>query len=107
MSNDLFGDIAKAHGIGIGAVSLSWAVQRGIVVIPKSSSFKRLDENIALVTLSDDEMERINNAHKTIGPLRLAEDVPMEKGEKGGKPVLMGWTYEDFGWEDAEGNWLT
>jgi len=104
MTNDLFADIAKAHGCGVGAVSLSWAVQRGIAVIPKSSSPSRIEENIRLVTLSNAEMDRMNEAHTTLGPLRLAGSM---KNTDGGKPTLFGWTYEEFGWEDAEGNWLT
>lgn len=88
-------------------MSLSWAVQRGITVIPKSSSEKRIAENIKLVTLSDEEIDTINKAQDTIKKYRIAEGIQSLKGEVDGKLALSGWTMEDFGWEDAEGNWLT
>ena len=81
-------------------------MQRGISVIPKSSSRARVEENLRLVTLTEAEMEELNQAHRTIGPLRIADHIQTTRGEKDGKPTFMGWTNEDFGWEDAEGNWL-
>lgn len=88
-------------------MSLSWAVQRGICVIPKSASPKRIEDNINLVTLTDDEMAAINAAQDTIGRHRLAKNIKSQYIEVDGKPTLMKWTWADFGWEDEEGNWLT
>ncbi|KAL3462129.1 putative aldo-keto reductase [Aspergillus heterothallicus] len=107
LSDRLFKDIAAAHGCSTGNVSLSWAVQRGISIIPKSSSVKRIEENIALVRLSEAEMAAINNAHLSIRKLRLADHIQPLQRTVDGKPTLMAWTPEDFGWEDAHGNWLT
>ena len=107
LGHPLFTDIAAAHGIPVGVVSLSWAVQRGIIVIPKSSSTTRIDSNIRLVRLTDAEMDAINNAEKTIGRIRLADNIFAMQEEFRGKKTVMGWTAEDYGWEDSEGNWLT
>ena len=107
LTHPLFADIAKAHGCSTGVVSLSWAVQRGTTVIPKSSSKSRIEENIRLVTLTDDEMERINNAHKTIRSYRIANDISSFWVEMDGKRTLQGWTNVDFGWEDENGAWLS
>jgi glycerol 2-dehydrogenase (NADP+) len=107
LSHPLFTDIAAAHGIPAGVVSLSWAFQRGIIVIPKSSSTARIDSNIRLVRLTDTEMEAINNAENTIGRIRLADNIPAMQKEFRGRKTVMGWTAEDYGWEDSEGNWLT
>lgn len=106
LTNPLFKNIASNHGCSTGVVSLSWAVQRGINVIPKSNSRARVEENIRLVTLTDAEMKALNEAHRVIGPLRIADYVQFMRGEKDGKSTLMGWTNEDYGWEDAEGSWL-
>jgi hypothetical protein len=38
--------IAEKHGITIGQVLLSWAVQRGTVPLPKSSNETRAGQNI-------------------------------------------------------------
>jgi glycerol 2-dehydrogenase (NADP+) len=107
LTHSTFTDIAAAHNCPVGAVSLSWAVQRGIIIIPKSSSTSRIDFNIRLVTLTDKEMDILNRAHRTIRRLRLADHIPGMKYEYEGRPTIMGWTAEDFGWEDSQGNWLT
>ncbi|KAL5333790.1 putative aldo-keto reductase [Aspergillus crustosus] len=107
LTNPLFQKIASRHGCSIGVVSLSWAVQRDIIIIPKSSSPKRVEENIRLVTLDEAEMEEINNASNTIGRLRIADHIQGIWREVDGKRTILGWTPEDFGWEDADGNWLT
>ncbi|KAJ9143790.1 putative Aldo/keto reductase [Pleurostoma richardsiae] len=106
LTHQLFTDIAKSHDCPTGVVSLSWAVQRGITVIPKSSSKSRISENIRLVTLTDEEMARINDAHKTITRHRISDDIKGLVVEMDGKDTLMGWTSVDFGWEDEQGNWL-
>lgn len=103
-THPLFKSIADAHSCSTGVVSLSWAVQRGIVVIPKSASFKRLEENIRLVTLTNEEMDKMNKASETIRKHRNADS--SLRATIDGKTTLMGWTNVDMGWEDEEGNWL-
>lgn len=106
LTHELFTGIAKAHDCPPAVVSLSWVVQRGITVIPKSATKSRIQSNIKLVTLSDEEMAKMNSAHVTIKKLRIADqDLPIEVIIDG-KRTLMGWTNADFGWEDEQGNWL-
>ncbi|KAJ1324753.1 glycerol 2-dehydrogenase (NADP+) [Microdochium nivale] len=107
LNHELFTSIAEAHGCSTGVVSLSWAVQRGAVVIPKSSSPERIEDNIKLVTLSDDEMRRMDTAHEVVGRKRIADGIEPLHMEMDGKRTLQGWSVVDFGWEDEEGNWLT
>lgn len=107
LSHELFTGIAKKHGCSSGVVSLSWAVQRGITVIPKSMSKARVVENIRLVTLTDEEMALINDAHNTLQRYRIADKIGDLIVEMDGKRTLQGWSCEDFGWEDEQGNWLT
>lgn len=61
-ANPLLKDIAAAHGKTTGQVILRWLLQRGIVVIPKSTHVDRMKENIAVFdfTLSNEEMMQIN-----------------------------------------------
>lgn len=63
---DPFGDegfraIAEAHGKTVGQVLLRWNVQRGVVVIPKSTHAERIAENFDIwdFELTDDEMATI------------------------------------------------
>lgn len=107
LTHELFQTIADKHSCSCGVVSLSWAVQRNIVVIPKSSSKARIAENIKLVTLDDEDMDRINSAHKTIRRDRIADRLEALMVEVGGVKRIKGWSAVDFGWEDEEGNWLT
>ena len=53
--------IAEAHGKTVGQVILRWNVQRGVVVIPKSTHKERIEENIDIwdFTLTEEEMKRI------------------------------------------------
>ncbi|CAI4215800.1 unnamed protein product [Parascedosporium putredinis] len=90
LTHPLFTEIAKAHGCSTGVVSLSWAVQRGTTVIPKSSSESRIIENIRLVTLTEDEMQKINDAHKTIHQYRLADHITGLMIEMDGQQTLQG-----------------
>ncbi len=82
-------------------------MQRGVTVIPKSSSKARIEENIKLVTLGDAEIAAINDVHKVLGTFRLGDSIPFFVREIDGKKTTMGWTNVDFGWEDEQGNWLT
>lgn len=106
LKHDLFTSIASAHDVSSGVVSLSWAVQRGITVIPKSSSTSRITENIKLVTLTDEEMDKISNAHKTISRYRISDHIDRIWVEMDGRKLMQGWSNVDAGWEDEEGNWL-
>lgn len=107
LDDALFTSIAAAHGVGSAIVSLSWAVQRGVAVIPKSASLKRIDANIRLVTLTAAEMDAVNNAHKTLGQMRLTDASVNLAVTVNGKRTVMGWTNADMGWTDEEGHWLT
>ncbi|KAK6225308.1 aldo/keto reductase [Colletotrichum tabaci] len=106
LTHELFTSIAKAHDVSPGVVSLSWAVQRGVAVIPKSATKSRIEENIRLVTLTDEEMAKINEAHKTIKRERFSNGIASQHDEIDGKVTQQGWTYADMGYEDEDGNWL-
>ena len=54
---------AKAHSVSTAQVLLRWATQRGLAVIPKSNSQKRLEENLNVTNfdLSDAEIQEISD----------------------------------------------
>lgn len=54
--------IAAAHATTVHQVVLLWHLRHGVVVIPKSATPERIEQNIALgdLTLSDDEVARID-----------------------------------------------
>ena len=106
LTDKLFTDIAEKHSCSAGVVSLSWAVQRGITVIPKSSKNSRIESNIGLVKLDESDMDKLNHATDSIEKIRLSEIIPGLKYELNGKDTILGWSKADFGWEDEDGNWL-
>ncbi len=59
--NPILKIIGKVHGKTVAQVILRWELQRGIVVIPKSTHKERMAENLDVFdfTLSPDEMEAI------------------------------------------------
>ena len=56
------GEIARAHGRSEAQVVLRWALQRGVIVIPKSVNRERIEENAALFDfeLGDEDVARID-----------------------------------------------
>ena len=60
--NEMLQNIAAAHGKSVGQMLLRWNVQRGVVVIPKSTHKERIEENIAIwdFELTPEEMAQIS-----------------------------------------------
>ncbi len=59
--NEMLGGIAEAHHKTIGQVILRWNVQRGVVIIPKSTHEERIRENYDIwdFELNEEEMKQI------------------------------------------------
>ena len=62
LQDPVLAEIAEAHGKSVGQVLLRWNVQRGVVVIPKSTHKERIEENIAIwdFELTPEEMAQIS-----------------------------------------------
>ncbi|OMJ12403.1 putative oxidoreductase YtbE [Smittium culicis] len=60
-------EIASNHGASIAQILLSWGMQHGAIILPKSSSKKRLIENFESqkITLTEKEMAAINDISST------------------------------------------
>lgn len=61
--NEILEAIGNKYGKSTAQVMLRWAIQRGIVVIPKSTHYERMVENIDVFdfSLSDDDMKQIRS----------------------------------------------
>ena len=61
--NEMLQSIAAAHGKTVGQVILRWNVQRGVVVIPKSTHKERIEENFGIwdFSLTGEEMQQISS----------------------------------------------
>ena len=60
--NKMLQTIADVHGKTVGQVILRWNVQRGVVVIPKSTHKERIEENFGIwdFSLTGEEMQQIS-----------------------------------------------
>ena len=61
--DEMLKGIAQAHNKTVGQVILRWNVQRGVVILPKSTHLNRIQENFDIwdFCLTDDEMEKISS----------------------------------------------
>ncbi|KAI8983405.1 Aldo/keto reductase [Trametes punicea] len=93
--------IAEAHGPGVTSVQvlLSWGVQRGTAVIPKTLRAERLRENLQLIQLSATEMDILNVFHTRPGMHRSM--CGYHSPALGGS--CFGWTYQQLGWSMTTG----
>ncbi|KAH8826642.1 Aldo/keto reductase [Flagelloscypha sp. PMI_526] len=55
--------LAKKHSVTAAQIVLSWGVQRGTSVVPKSSNADRLKQNITLTVLTAEEMDAVTKIH--------------------------------------------
>lgn len=60
-TNSTLIEIAEAHGKLVGQVVLRWHIQRGVVVIPKSTNSDRMKQNLDVFDfeLTNEDMEKI------------------------------------------------
>lgn len=60
-THPLLSEIGKKYGKSAAQVALRWNVQRGVVVIPKSTHRERMEQNISIwdFSLSQEDMDRI------------------------------------------------
>ncbi|KFY40756.1 hypothetical protein V495_05287 [Pseudogymnoascus sp. VKM F-4514 (FW-929)] len=66
-------DIAKSIGKSPAQALLSWALQRGVSVVPKTVQADRMVENRELSRLSDKDMAKINKIVESTGAVRYLD----------------------------------
>jgi len=77
--------VAASLGMDPGQVLVSWGVQRGTVVLPKSVTEKRIQGNFQDAVLPKEAMDRLNalERHKRFNfPSRWGYDIFDEAGDK-------------------------
>lgn len=64
--NPVLKEVALAHSKSVAQVMVRWALQRGLVVIPKSAHKERIEENFAVFdfSLSKQEMEKLDSLNE-------------------------------------------
>ncbi|KAJ7647618.1 Aldo/keto reductase [Roridomyces roridus] len=97
MENDTVKNLADKLGTTPAQVVLSWGVLRGTSVIPKSERPERILANITLIALSTEDMAVLDGLHEAPG---MHRSLLVYHGSTG---VVLGWTYEQFGWSMKPG----
>ena len=66
IEDEVIRDIARKNNVSLYQVLLSWNMNRGVVVIPKSQNIEHLKENLRALNLNLDaeDMARIENIDK-------------------------------------------
>ncbi|KAJ0279595.1 hypothetical protein CBS470a_009207 [Colletotrichum nupharicola] len=87
-------EIAKSLGKEPAQVLVSWAVQRGTVVLPKSVTPSRIEKNLEVFELPKDVFEKINSLdrkHRYNFPARLGQDIFGESDPETLKKAVETW----------------
>ncbi|RDB26737.1 D-galacturonate reductase [Hypsizygus marmoreus] len=91
--------IARQRGVSPPCVLLSWGVQRGTTVVPKSEDKRRMKENIEIISLTEEEMRVLDRMHEKPG---MHRSVCVFHSEALGGSCF-GWTYKQLGWDMGVG----
>ncbi|KAF7792257.1 hypothetical protein EIP86_003293 [Pleurotus ostreatoroseus] len=94
-----FQRVVAAHNVTPGQIALSWSVQRGTAVVPKSANPVRMKQNLQLVHLTQEDMSTIDAIHNKPGMHRNLFPFTFPGYAPG---TVGGWTYEQLGW-----NWTS
>ncbi|KAG9246436.1 aldehyde reductase I [Calycina marina] len=63
-TNQELNRVAEAKGASLAQVLIAWGLKRGYVVLPKSSNPGRIESNVQLVQLTEEEFEAVNKVAK-------------------------------------------
>ncbi|KAJ7690715.1 aldo/keto reductase [Mycena rosella] len=86
--------LAEKHNSSPAQIVISWAVQRGTIVVPKSEDKGRMLANITLVSLSGTDMKTVDGLHQESGNHK---SLLVFDNKKDG--TVFGWTYDQLGWK--------
>ncbi|CED84118.1 glycerol dehydrogenase [Phaffia rhodozyma] len=60
LTDSVLNEIAEAHSSSPAKILISYQVQRGIVVLPKSVTKSRIEDNLQVIELKPEELEKLN-----------------------------------------------
>ncbi len=78
MDNKVISELADKYGRSYAQIMLRWAIQKGVVVIPKSANPKRIKDNIQVTdfVISDSDMLALSSLNKDLHTCWNPELVP-------------------------------
>lgn len=83
LQDELIKELAEKHNVQPAQLVISWHLQRGYVVLPKSSNPDRVASNLQTLRVPDEDMEALNTLSKKRGEMRVVNpkfgDFPLFK----------------------------
>jgi len=70
MADEAVNTIATKYGVGAGTVLLSWHANSGRVALPKSVTPKRIEENLKVVELSEEDLKLLDSVPERNGGIK-------------------------------------
>lgn len=67
---ELVTSLAKKYNAEPAQILISWAVQRNVIVLPKSVTSSRVIDNLSTLTLSDEDFKALNSLEEKEGEVR-------------------------------------
>lgn len=85
-TNPILADIGHKYGKSVAQVALRWLIQRGVIIIPKSTHVERMRQNIDIFdfSLSDGDM-------RTIATLDTGKSLFFNHHDAETARMFMGW----------------
>lgn len=85
-TNPVLENIGRRYGKSVAQVALRWLVQRGVIIIPKSTHVERMKQNLDILdfTLSDEDMA-------AIGALDTVKSLFFDHHSAEAARMFMGW----------------
>jgi len=74
LNDPIINEVAKKNNMTSAQVALSWNAQRNVIVIPKSVTPVRIEENFQIKELSKEDFDKVNNIttrHRFVDPPQL------------------------------------
>ncbi|KAF8154236.1 reductase AKOR2 [Crassisporium funariophilum] len=90
-SDPLIVSLAEKYKVSSNQIIFAWHISRGTIIVPKSENNERQKENIAIPTLSPEDLGKIWTLDRGQRLCNKADPVHKQ---------VWGWTYEQLGWED-------
>lgn len=85
-TNPMLAEIGSKYGKSVAQVALRWLIQRGVIIIPKSTHIERMQQNIDIFdfALSDEDMA-------TIATLDTGKSLFFDHHDAETARMFMGW----------------
>lgn len=88
MTNETILSLAAQYNKTPAQVLLSWAVQRGTSVVPKSATGQRIRENLVLFEMAEEDVKKVSGIWRGLPEVMEANHIGMAQGRRANDPRI-------------------